>query len=82
MELTATDFRKHLFRTLERALEGESVEIVYKGARLRLSPPTNSKLARAVQRPTLLVPPESIVESDFELMAELQANWQKGDRQL
>ncbi|MES1258752.1 MAG: hypothetical protein ABUS51_09985 [Acidobacteriota bacterium] len=82
MELTATDFRKDLFQVLDRALRGESVEIMYKGAKIRLTPPTWSKLANAVRRPTLLVEPEAIVESDTELMAEFEHGWVRDDRNL
>ena len=82
-ELTATNFRKHLFEVLERALQGEAVEITYKGSKLRLTPTQNtSKLARAVRRATLLVDFESIVESDAELMAELEKGWRKDDETL
>ena len=70
-EITATNFRKHMFEVMERAVHGETVEISWKGSKLRLWSPQGSKLARAVRRKALLVPPESIVESDAELMAEL-----------
>jgi hypothetical protein len=52
--------------------QGETVEVVYK----------SSKLARAVRRHALLVPPESIVESDAGLMAELEKTWKRDDRKL
>jgi hypothetical protein len=83
MELNATTFRKHLFEVLERATNGESIEITWKGSKLRLAAPEGgSKLARAVRRKALLVPPESIVESDSGLMAELEVKWSEDDRQL
>jgi hypothetical protein len=76
MVLTAAEFRKDLFRILDCALQGEAVEVAYKGSKLRLLPiPAGSKLARAVRRHSLLVPPESIVESDAGLMAELEKKW-------
>jgi len=76
MAVTATKFRKDLFQTLDKAVQGESVEVVYKGVTITLSAkPSGSKLARAVRRPTLLVPPDSIVESDSELMSELEKKW-------
>ena len=83
MELNATDFRKNLFQVLDRALQGEPVEIIYKGSRLRLdSPPGKSKLARAVRRHALLVEPQSIVESDAALMADLERSWEEDDKAL
>jgi prevent-host-death family protein len=82
-ELTATNLRKHLFEVLDQAIQGEVVEITYKGSKLRLAPTQNtSKLARAVRRSTLLVNPDSIVESDPELMAELEQGWRKDDETL
>jgi antitoxin (DNA-binding transcriptional repressor) of toxin-antitoxin stability system len=83
MALTATDLRKNLFQVLDRALRGEAVEVVYKGSKLRLTPmPGGSKLARAVRRDALMVPPESIVESDTGLMDELEKKWKRDDKTL
>jgi antitoxin (DNA-binding transcriptional repressor) of toxin-antitoxin stability system len=82
-ELTATNLRKHLFEVLDQAIRGETVEITYKGSKLRLAPTQNtSKLARAVRRSTLLVNPDSIVHSDNGLMAELEQGWRKDDETL
>jgi hypothetical protein len=83
MSVTATDFRKHMFQVLERAVHGEAVEITWKGTRLRLTHPQGgSKLARAVRRNALLVPPDSVVESDTGLMAELEKKWAEDDASL
>ncbi len=83
MEVTATHFRKHMFQVFERSVRGETVEITWKGARLRLALPGGaSKLSHAVRRHALLVPPESIVESDAGLMAELETKWREDDREL
>jgi hypothetical protein len=83
VELTATNFRKHLFQVLERAAGGEAIDITWKGSRLRLSRPQGgSRLGRAVRRHALLVPPGSIVESDAELMAELETQWRRDDEAL
>lgn len=81
--MNATDLRKHLFQVLDRTLQGEAIEITYKGAKIRLTPPEGgSKLARAVRRHSLLVDPQSIVESDTELMAELEKGWRRDDKKL
>jgi prevent-host-death family protein len=83
MELKATELRKDLFKVLDRALHGEPVEINYKGSKLRLVPLSGgSKLAGAVRRHALLVDPQSIVESDVNLMADLEAQWTQGDKDL
>lgn len=83
MELTATAFRKNLFQTLDQALGGEPVAITYRGHRLQLTPVSStSKLSRAIRRPTFLVDPDSIVDSDQELMKELEAKWAAEDAEL
>lgn len=83
MELKATEFRKDLFKVLDMALHGEPVEIAYKGSKLRLvAPAGGSKLAGAVRRHALVVDPQSIVESDAELMADLEKGWYGDDESL
>ena len=81
--MTATAMRKELFHVLDRALQGETVEIAYKGSTLRVTAPSDgSKLARAVRRHALLVDPQSIVESDNALMADLDHQWSEDDKAL
>jgi hypothetical protein len=81
--MTATVMRKNLFQVLDRAIQGETVEVVYKGTKLRLVAPTDvSKLSRAVRRHALLVDPQSIVESDTGLMADLERQWKQDDKDL
>ncbi len=78
MKLTATEFRKSLFPLLERALHGETVEVVYRGAIVKLVPSQSaSKLARAKRQHALLCDPDSIVQSDRALMAEMESEWRK-----
>jgi hypothetical protein len=81
--MTATVMRKKLFHVLDRALQGETVEVVYKGSTLRVVAPSDgSKLSRAVRRHALLVDPQSIVESDTGLMADLERQWKQDDNTL
>jgi antitoxin (DNA-binding transcriptional repressor) of toxin-antitoxin stability system len=79
MEMNATAFRKSLFQTLDRALEGEPVSVTYKGARLRVVPAKKrvSKLSRAVEHDTMLVPWESIIGPDPEIMRLWEEKWDK-----
>jgi hypothetical protein len=81
--MTATVMRKNLFQVLDRAIQGETIEIVYKGSTLRVTyPSAGSKLSRAVRRHALLVDPQSIVESDSALMANLERQWKQDDKTL
>ena len=76
MRVTATEFGKSLFPVLERALRGETIEVVYKGAIVKLVPsPSASKLARAKRQHALLCDPGSIVHSDRALLAERESEW-------
>lgn len=70
---TTTEFRKHLFPLLERVVQGELIEVTYKGVTIRLSAErTTSKLARAKRQDTLLVNPDSIISSDPEFVKEIE----------
>ena len=83
MTMTATQFRKDLFKVLEKVLAGETVEIAYKGSSIRVAPRGSaSKLARAKRQDTLLCDPHEIVGSDSKLMAELEAEWRKDWKKL
>ena len=83
MAVTATQLRKELFQTLDSVAAGAQVDVSYKGNILRISPlPNASKLSRAVKRDILMVDPQSIVESDTELQAELEVGWRKGDKRF
>jgi len=83
MRLTATELRKNLFTVLERVVEGETVEIGYKGSSVRItSSSSGSKLARAKRRRALRCDPDSIVNSDKKLLAGMEAEWRKDWKKL
>ena len=78
MLCTATEFRKNLFAALNRALHGDTIEVSYKGALLRITASgSQSKLARANRQNTLLCDPDSIVGSDPKLTAKMEAAWRR-----
>ena len=78
MRVTATQFRKDLFRLIDRVLAGEGLEVSYKGSILRVSPGVaSSKLARAKRQDTLLCDPEVIVHSDKALIGKIESEWHK-----
>lgn len=83
MKCTATQLRKDLFTALDKVAGGEPLEIVHKGHTIRLIPEQNgSKLSRMVRRDTLLVAPESITDSDPELLADMEAEWEGDWKQI
>jgi antitoxin (DNA-binding transcriptional repressor) of toxin-antitoxin stability system len=78
MKLTATEFRKHLFRLLDRVLAGQVLEVSYKSSMVRVTPVhSSSKLARARPQKTLACDPEEIVHSDPKLMEKMESEWRK-----
>lgn len=78
MSMNATQFRKELFSVLERVLAGETVDVSYKGASVRVTAVgSSSKLSRAKRRPTLLCDPDSIVQSDPKVLKKMEAEWTK-----
>ena len=79
--VTATDFRKHLFQLVERALNGELIEVVHKNRTIRLTPAERtSKLSRLVRRDTLNCPPDEFEQAlrtqDEEVRREWERKWQ------
>ena len=81
MTVTATDFRKNLFQLVERALNGELIEIVHKNRTIRLTPSErNSKLSRLVQRDTLRCSPDELIQllraQDDEMRQQWEQKWQ------
>ena len=80
MTVTATDFRKNLFQLVERALNGELIEIVHKNRTIRLAPTElKSKLSHLVQRDTLNCTPDEFDEAvriqDDEIRREWEQKW-------
>jgi antitoxin (DNA-binding transcriptional repressor) of toxin-antitoxin stability system len=81
MTITATDFRKNLFQLVERALNGELIEIVHKNRTIRLAPTeAKSKMSRLVRRETLSCAPEEFDRAtrvqDDEMRREWEQKWQ------
>jgi prevent-host-death family protein len=76
--VTPTDFRRNLFRLIERALNGELIEIVHKNRKIRLTPAErSSKLSRLVQRDTLNCPPDELDQLVRDADAEMRDQWER-----
>jgi antitoxin (DNA-binding transcriptional repressor) of toxin-antitoxin stability system len=73
MRVTSTAFRKNLFQILERALQGELVEVAHKGRLIRLVPENKpGKLSRLIQRDTINGTLEDLERAQQELDEELR----------
>jgi len=81
--MRATELRKNLFQTLEKASKGASVIIEYKGISLRLEVVGGkSKLAGAVRRKAIAGDPDLLAGPDSDLREGLAAKWAVEDAQL
>jgi antitoxin (DNA-binding transcriptional repressor) of toxin-antitoxin stability system len=78
MTVTVTDFRKNLFQLVERALNGELIEIVHKNRIIRLAPnEPKSKISRLVPRDTLRCTPEEFDQATRNQDDEMRRQWEQ-----
>ena len=78
MKVTSTEFRKNLFQLVDRALQGEFVEVAHKGRIVRLVPAEkSSKMARLVPRDTIRGTVEDLEQAQKELDVENRLAWEK-----
>ena len=83
MKVTITEFRKDLFKLVERVIAGESVEFVHRGTTIRLVVPEGpaSKLDRLTPRQ---ITNTALTEDEHraaerklraEILAEMEKDW-------
>jgi hypothetical protein len=78
MKVTNTEFRKNLFQIVERAIQGEFVEVLHKGRSVRWVPGENaSKVSRLMHRDTVRGTPKDLERDQKQLDAEMRASWDK-----
>ena len=78
MKVTSTEFRKNLFRIVERAAQGEFVEVAHKGRVVRLVPGDKpTKMSRLVQRDTICGTPEDLELAQSQLDTEMRTAWEE-----
>ena len=83
MTVTITDFRKNLFRIMDRVLSGESVEVLHRGNTIRITRPMpQSKLSRIVKRDTLRCPPAELEKTRRRLQKEMRNGMEKDWREI
>jgi antitoxin (DNA-binding transcriptional repressor) of toxin-antitoxin stability system len=77
MRVNTTQFRKQLFQIVERALQGEHIEMGHKGRVLRLVPEDKpSKLARLIPRDTICGSLSDLDQAQLDLDNELRNAWE------
>lgn len=78
MPTTATEFRKHLFQLLQRALDGELIEIEHKGRVVQLvAKNRQSKLDRLVKRDILACTPEELEQFQQRESEQRRLEWER-----
>jgi antitoxin (DNA-binding transcriptional repressor) of toxin-antitoxin stability system len=81
MRVTITEFRKNLFKLVERVIAGESVEFIHRGTTIRLVIPegASSKLDRLTSRQVTNpdMPEEQHRAAERKLQAEMLAEMKK-----
>ena len=78
VKVTSTEFRKNLFQLVERALQGEFIEVAHKGRLVRLVPGDKpSKMSRLIQRDTIHGTPEDLDRGQRQLDAEMRTSWEE-----
>lgn len=80
MKVPISEFRKKLFQHVDRALNGDLVEVIHKGKTIRLVPDVQgSKLDRLT--PVQIFNPafskKDHQKASSELLAEMQQEWEK-----
>jgi hypothetical protein len=77
MEVSITRFRREIFDLANRALEGETITVAYKGKRLRIVPEIDPKTRFDRLTPLQIINPDFPDLDNAEMKAEMQAEWEK-----
>ena len=78
VKVTSTEFRRNLFQIVERALQGEFVEVAHKGRVVRLVPgDKQDKMSRLIQRDTIVGTPEDLDRGQMQLDTEMRTLWEE-----
>ena len=77
MRVSVTEFRKDLFKLVERVIAGETVEFVHRGKTIRLVMPEtrSSRLDRLT--PRQISNPQTSEEAEHQLQEEMVAEMEK-----
>jgi hypothetical protein len=78
MEVPITQFRRDIFALANRALEGETITVAYKGKRLRIVPEIDPATRFDRLTPLQIINPDfPDIMDDAAMKAEMQAEWEK-----
>ena len=77
MEVPITQFRREMFALVNRALEGETITLSYKGKRLRIVPEIDPGTRLDRLTPLQIINPEFPNLEDVDMLPEMQREWEK-----
>ena len=78
VKVTSTEFRKNLFQIVERALQGEFIEVAHKGRLVRLVPGDKpGKMARLIPRDTISGTLADLDQAQNELDSQMRNAWEE-----
>ena len=79
MDIPISQFRRDLFRLVERSIEGEAVCVTHRGRRVRLVPETPALTGMKALTPLQIVNPKAPVLEDpawkQEMIREWKSDW-------
>jgi prevent-host-death family protein len=78
MKVSSTEFRKNMFQLVERAIQGELVEILHKGRLIRLVPAEEkaTKLSRLIPHDSINGTLDDLEQGQRELDEEMRTSWE------
>jgi antitoxin (DNA-binding transcriptional repressor) of toxin-antitoxin stability system len=77
MHVTITQFRRELFRLVDRALAGEAVQFTHKGVVFQIVPESVPDKLAKLTRQTVVAPESEFSQAGKDLLEEMEAEWQK-----
>jgi multidrug efflux pump subunit AcrA (membrane-fusion protein) len=78
MEVPITQFRREIFALVNRALEGDTISVSYKGKRLRIVPEVDATTRFDRLTPLQVINPNHPdIMDDAAMKAEMQAEWER-----
>jgi antitoxin (DNA-binding transcriptional repressor) of toxin-antitoxin stability system len=77
MRTTITKLRQDLFRLVDQALAGESLEFTHKGVRFRVVPETKPSKLSKLRQQKVVAPQAALKRANRDLLREMEAEWEK-----
>ncbi len=77
MKVTITQFRKDLFRLVDRALAGEPIEFVHRGVVFTVAAEGKPSRLERLTGQLVVAPGTDLEKASRELLQEMQSEWEK-----